>query len=585
MLQIQRTARLLKSAPSKPLPSPASSALSQLHPPKAAPSTPSAPSAPSAPTAALAAIPTLSPAPTPFLPAPSSQPAAPPIRRRDASHLDFEDGRTAFESRSTLELIRAWAVFKVSSFPIVVKNSRLLLSMSQKILGKTLTNFALKHTFFGHFCAGEDAQQVHKMIDKLRESGIGSILDYAAEADVNSQHVANSYEKGGIVSRVYEYSEESQCDANLKTFLSCIDVAAARPDGFAAIKVTALGKPELLQRISSVIKEIQDLFQRLSEQNHLTGKMNFDIFREGIRRLNIQISEEHLRETFNMMDTDNNGQINFTEWIEFLKVNEDFNLPFFTSHYEGEDGKEVIPRLTPKEKNQMKNMFERLEKLAEEASRKRVRLMIDAEQSHFQTAIDHLTLNLQRKYNKKFPVIFHTYQTYLIDSADKIRFDLEKAQKEGFIFAAKIVRGAYMVQERRLAEEKGEPDPIHPSIEKTHENYDRMVEEIVRDSHPTEVMIASHNEDSVKKAAQILDRYGGRNSRVFFGQLLGMCDPVSYSLGRHGYGVYKYLPYGPVNEVLPYLVRRAEENNDILGRTTKERDMLRKEILRRLSPF
>ena len=211
--------------------------------------------------------------------------------------------------------------------------------------------------------------------------------------------------------------------------------------------------------------------------------------------------------------------------------------------------------------------------------------MVDAEQTYLQPAIDHPTLNLQRKYNQSDQdVIYNTFQCYLKISSDRIDIDLERARREKFRFACKLVRGAYMVQERKRAVDLGHPDPIHGTIEDTHANYASQVKKLLENSHLASFMVASHNEQSVKDTVQWMHdmNIDRRQGVVFFGQLLGMCDHVSYTLGREGYQVFKYVPYGPINEVLPYLIRRAQENSGLMTGATKEINLLRKEIGRRV---
>jgi len=164
--------------------------------------------------------------------------------------------------------------------------------------------------------------------------------------------------------------------------------------------------------------------------------------------------------------------------------------------------------------------------------------------------------------------------------------DMKRAQNEGFIFAAKVVRGAYMVQERNRARDLGYEDPIFPNIQATHSNYHLCVDEMLKKIQQCNVMIASHNEDSVQFVLQKMKEYEINSSegRVYFGQLLGMCDYITFGLGRKGYGVFKYVPYGSVHQVVPYLIRRTEENSAILGSlgVKKERLLLWTEFKRRL---
>lgn len=203
-----------------------------------------------------------------------------------------------------------------------------------------------------------------------------------------------------------------------------------------------------------------------------------------------------------------------------------------------------------------------------------------------QPAIDHIVWFLQRKYNTKRPVVYNTYQAYLKDCTDRLELALSKADRHGYKFGCKLVRGAYQVQERLRAAEMGYIDPIQPNLQATHDSYNASVGRImdsIADGSGAQLMIASHNEDSILKAAALMHQKGiaPEQRSVFFGQLLGMCDHASLTLGNAGYAVYKYVPYGPVGEVIPYLVRRAQENGDLMAGSYRERELMKQAMLER----
>lgn len=512
--------------------------------------------------------------------------------------LNFNDVEQAFKSKSNMDIVRALLVFRLCSFRWLVKNSKKLLDMSYKVLGVGITHWGLKQTFFGHFCAGESADEIQPKIDRLEASGIGAILDYAAEADVQEP-------TGGQLAQGSGYEGEAECDANAKICLSCIEAAGRRPDGFAAIKLTALGKPEFLEHLSLVLLATYRLYHefcvsrqqqsprtippgaRISslretgEPYHfLEKRITFADFKAGLKLVQLEVSEEEARRLFDSMDVDKSAEVDYLEWINFLDPRT-LAGPNPMHHAKG------LPYLSEEELVKFENMLRRLDSLAKAAAEKKVRLMVDAEQTYFQPAIDHITLQLQRKYNKNFPTIYNTYQCYLKDSGERIQIDMERAQREGFKFAAKLVRGAYMVQERRRSQELGYPDPIRNNLSSTHDNYHQCLELVLRNIHRCEIMIASHNENTVRFATSKMTELGiaSRGGGVYFGQLLGMCDHVSFGLGHLGYSVFKYVPYGPVKYVIPYLLRRAEENSDIMGGVSKERKLLWNELMRRRVPI
>lgn len=253
-----------------------------------------------------------------------------------------------------------------------------------------------------------------------------------------------------------------------------------------------------------------------------------------------------------------------------------------------------MSQLSPEEETQFHNMIRRFNTIVRAAAEIDVRVMVDAEQTYFQPAISRLTVEMMRKYNTSKGVVFNTYQNYLLSCFDEVVSDLEQARRQNFYFRCKLVRGAYMEQEKERAREMGYNDPIQPTFQATSENYHKTLEECMRqikqlkDQHVTEkkiaIMVASHNEDTVRLAISKMKEMNVEpgDGTIMFGQLLGMCDFISYSLADAGYGVFKYVPYGPVEEVLPYLSRRATENHGVLHNVKKEKKLLREEIWRRI---
>lgn len=254
---------------------------------------------------------------------------------------------------------------------------------------------------------------------------------------------------------------------------------------------------------------------------------------------------------------------------------------------EGLDKKIKFSVLSGNQNDHLENVLKRLDTFAKACISRNVQLVIDAEQTYLQASIGQLVLALQYKYNKNRPWVYNTFQCYRKDTLDRVKADLELMDKLGFYFGAKVVRGAYMAQERNRAVDMGYDDPIHNSYEDTCSMYDQVVETVLqRVSHtPAEVMVATHNEESVQLAVQRMKELGiaQDTGKVSFGQLYGMCDQVSFLLGQKGFSVYKSVPYGPVGEALAYLARRANENKDVIKRTELERSLLKQELKRRIT--
>lgn len=234
----------------------------------------------------------------------------------------------------------------------------------------------------------------------------------------------------------------------------------------------------------------------------------------------------------------------------------------------------------------MEAMVERVRGLCRYASDHDLRIMIDAEHCYLQPAIDSIAKDMMKEFNGDVPVVYNTYQCYLKDSRFRLNADIESARRQGYMFAAKLVRGAYMVHENKVAAAQGVESPVHESIEGTHANYNRCVRIMIQEvaCGRAEVMIATHNQYSVETAVRSMHDFGlqPHTHGVFFGQLLGMADHLSHVLGRHKYRAYKYVPFGPLEETMPYLIRRAQENGSLMGGVVKEMSMLHSEVWRRM---
>lgn len=220
--------------------------------------------------------------------------------------------------------------------------------------------------------------------------------------------------------------------------------------------------------------------------------------------------------------------------------------------------------------------------------------MIDAEWVAIQPVIDHLAISMQREFNQDGPIVFNTYQTYLRGAFDECKTDIARSRREGWAFGAKLVRGAYMVSERERAEELGIPSPVWDTYEESEESFHRVIREVMGYVHDgvhngapgAEVMVATHNRHSCKLVVEMMqDLNLPPNAGVYFGQLLGMADHITMTLGQNGYKAYKYVPYGPVDKVMPYLIRRTQENSTFLGSpgVQEERRLLSGELRRRLT--
>lgn len=528
---------------------------------------------------------------------------------RDKLDLSFNDTRIVYKSKSMSELMRNYLILGLCKSDFLVKNNDRIMKTARAVLGKRLFQQIMRSTFYGQFVAGQDEQEIVPVIHHLSSFGVKTILDYSAEEDVAEEEVREDVQTelernkaeidylaqvGGQshplrryqqsadfadrrkylpVARTYFYHGESQCERNLEIFFKAIEAVAKTTDntGFAAIKLTALARPRLLMKLSKII----DYMRLVEGQNQQTESLT-----DLLKRFN-SLHQNHI----NPLDED--------------------------------------------EEEMLFNLMRRVNRIAAYASQVGgARCMIDAEQTYMQPAINAIAMELMRQYNRREPIIFNTYQCYLKSAYDQVRRDLAMARRDNFFFGAKLVRGAYMDQERARAAKLSYEDPINESFEATSRMYEKtlsyLMGEIERElkfanQHPSQqqeqntatingyvgnlgnnldgdllnqknsrrvsIMVASHNEDTIRYTLEQMTLRGIQpwHRVICFGQLYGMCDHVSFMLGQSGYSVYKYTPYGPIEEVLPYLGRRAIENHGFLSKLNRERGLLGKEILSRLT--
>lgn len=239
--------------------------------------------------------------------------------------------------------------------------------------------------------------------------------------------------------------------------------------------------------------------------------------------------------------------------------------------------------LSDEEKEEWERVKKRVETLCSKAHELKVRLYADGEETWMQTAADDLMEEMMRKYNKEEVLIFNTLQCYRWDRLDYLKDLHEKGKKEGFKVGAKIVRGAYMEKENARAKKLGYPSPICESKEATDVNFNSVLSYCLNHLEDISVFIGTHNEVSSYLALQIIEDKGLDidDKRIWFSQLYGMSDHISYNLARKGYNAAKLVPFGPVRDVVPYLLRRAQENTSVKGQTGRELSLLREERKRR----
>lgn len=429
----------------------------------------------------------------------------------DPYPLDFDDTNLAFSAKPTSQLLLGLVVFKACSIRTLVRNADKVLLTAKQFMGDDLVTWAIRQTFFKHFCGGaEHESQLPSVFNEHRSSGIGALVFYSAESEIDNCMSSHELEKA--------------FSANHAKLVNSLRAAASAPGtSFAAIKVTSLADHGLLMKLS-------------------------EMFVSGGRSL------QHLDELL---------------------------------HDLGAGRQNPAAQLTLEDMERVTVLMNRLEKIGEIATNLGVRVLVDAEQTWIQPGIDYVTLKLQKKFNKHRAVFLNTYQCYLKDSFHRLVEDTKMAHGQGYIFGGKLVRGAYMQSEQDWAEAKGSEWPIHDGKLQTDSNYNRcvgMILDEIASGSGAEMVVATHNRASVETALHQMSRLGlGKDAPVHFAQLYGMADYLTYSLGHGGFNVMKLISYGPIDKVLPFLIRRAQENSSVLGGAQTDIDKLKSALYSRLS--
>lgn len=239
--------------------------------------------------------------------------------------------------------------------------------------------------------------------------------------------------------------------------------------------------------------------------------------------------------------------------------------------------------LTEQEQKEWERIIARFDLVCKTSYENDIIILIDAEESWMQDSADDLVEEMMIKYNKEKAIVFNTLQMYRWDRLDYLKSLHERAKAQGFHIGMKIVRGAYMEKESKRAEEKGYKNPICESKTATDINYDNAVEYMMNHIDTMAVFAGTHNEESSYKLMKLTEKQGlsHNDNRIWFGQLYGMSDNISFNLANKSYNIAKYLPFGPVKDVMPYLIRRAEENTSVAGQTGRELNLINTEIQRR----
>jgi proline dehydrogenase len=384
--------------------------------------------------------------------------------------VDFNNTEIAFKDKSAAEIRRAYWLFSIVGNPILVKIGAAILRLAMSM--RLPVRWVLKPTVFKHFCGGENIAGCDPIINRLKQSGIDTILDFSAEGRATEADFTVTHEQ--ILLTIEK-----------ATTNDAVPYAVFKPTGLVRV----------------------DLLEKLQSGRTLSG-------------------------------------------VESVELN---------------------------------RFYSRIGSICNRSWETGIPVMIDAEESWIQDIADGLVEDFMIRYNTEKPLIFNTLQMYRHDRINYLHQFVKKAREKGVYSAFKLVRGAYLEKERERAAQKGCLSPVYPDKQSTDDAFDVAVRFCLEQHEDVAVCIGTHNELSCSKAVAIMKELGMANDHphVSFAQLLGMSDHISYKLAAEGYNVCKYVPYGPVNTVVPYLIRRAEENTSVAGQTGRELGLIRAEIKRR----
>ncbi|TVR38886.1 MAG: proline dehydrogenase [Cryomorphaceae bacterium] len=382
----------------------------------------------------------------------------------------FNNTEVAFSSKSNKDLNRAYWLFKMISYPWLMKIGKGLTQVGLAL--RLPIRGAVRATIFRQFCGGETIAECAKTTQLLDRYNIGTILDYSVEGK----------------------EDERDLDATAEEILATIRTSNGNPHiPFCVFKVTGIAPNRILTRLS--------------------------------------LGEE----------------------------------------------------LNDREKARLARVEERIDSICKAAHDSGTPVFIDAEETWIQPAIDHFATKMMERFNKERAIVYNTIQLYRKDRLQFLKASYDAAVQGGYFLGEKLVRGAYMEKERDRAEEKGYPSPIHDTKADTDRSFNEALRFCLQHLDRISFCSGTHNEESSILLKHLMEEKGidASDTRIYSAQLFGMSDHISFNLANMGYNVAKYVPYGPVREVLPYLIRRAEENTSAQGQTGRELSLILREKARR----
>lgn len=506
-------------------------------------------------------------------------------------------------------------MLKLCSYPYIALNAVRHMKTAESIFGTFFTyDICAKRTIYAYFCAGESDRELQKTIESLEKKSIGAILDYAAEADMEGSvapapgaNEAPDISMSTLIKRndLQYIMNENNLENNMKLYMmSLMHASLHSPDQYnslSAVKVTGMCDPQLLARMSAIVMVIHqlwalffnpELLPKLEECRIVMGPtlptqefISFEQLKAGFERFDPEnpLTDDELLSLQNLLDPRKNGKISFVDYKDQLTLAVTALNPTSTQ----EILVKHLPRLNTIEKELWGNVMRRLRLICSTAKELDVRVLIDAEQTFYQHAIDVIVFMLQKEFNQEQAVVYNTYQCYLTYARERVVNDMIRAAWHGYQWGGKIVRGAYMLQEHATSKQYGYACPLWSTYEETGKCYMNssflILDELCKPNRAKwEVFFGTHNDAAVKELCDAVLKFPHLQQQVGFGQLFGMKDNLTIPLAQANFPTYKYVPYGPVRETIHYIGRRAVENSSVLQSGVSERALMLNEIFRRV---
>ena len=404
----------------------------------------------------------------------------------------------SLKSESFHSLARGWFVYNLIRFEWIVKNADNILKWGRKILGGQTIRWVLRKSIYSQFVAGEERQEVLERIKKIKSRNVSVFLSYAAELTDKDSCIPFDRMKRHILDSIGIVGESS-----------------AACDRMVAIKVSPLAPLDLLKKMNSIIRAKQRLFLKLSEQPN--NALTLQSLQQNIHHVDASLTTAAVEDLYQQVCC-GQGNITARRWQENLKRGTDLYKLLQRNSSDLEE-------LTIKESLELEQLMERIGEIGSACESEGVRLLVDAEQTYIQNSIHYIAVQfLMRRFNRNKCMVYNTFQCKLKNTGSELQIDIDYAKEENIMYGLKMVRGAYLEEERKLARELEYPDPTNPSFEATTNMYNRVMDMSLREVRRggMELMVATHNTDSVRRAIRVMELLGiPKRGGVRFGQLLG----------------------------------------------------------------